>query len=157
MKTTRESAREESHRKLAQVLQELLEKNYDAEKEYKAAMKRAENPRLKEFFKKQAVRKNHFATEIDKILHVLNEHPESGESAMGMLHRTWLNLRSSIGKKTDKVLLEQCLRGEKNSVEEYENILRKNKFSASIEAILRKNLAEMRETLSMIKSIEVFH
>ncbi len=157
MKTTRESAREESHKKLTHGLQELLEKNYDAEKDYRTARERAENSSLKDFFKKQAVRKNHFATEIDKQLHTLNERPKESGSAMGTLHRTWINLRSTIGKDTDKVLLEECLRGEKNSVEEYENVLRKNRYPAKIEDVLRRHLNEMRATLSEIKSMEDLH
>ena len=157
MKTTRESAREESHKKVTHSLQELLEKNYDAEKDYRTARERAENNSLKEFFKKQAVRRNHFATEIDRQLHSLNERPKESGSAMSTIHRTWFNLRSSIGKDTDKVLLEECLRGEKNSVEEYEKKLRKNKFPANIEDALRQHLTEMRATLAEIKSIEDFH
>jgi uncharacterized protein (TIGR02284 family) len=156
MKTTRESAREESHKKIAHSLQELLEKNYDTEKDYRTARERAENNSLKEFFKKQAVRKNHYATEIDRQLHSLNERPKESGSALGTIHRTWINLRSSIGKNTDEILLEECLRGEKNSVEEYEKELRKNKFPASIEEVLRHHLTEMRATLSEIKSLENF-
>lgn len=156
MKTTRESAREESHEKMSHDLQELLEKNYDAEKDYKTAWERAEHKSLKEFFKKQAVRRNHFATEIDKQLHLLNEDPKESGSAMGRLHRTWINLKSSIGSDTDKMLLEECLRGEKNSVEEYEKKLRKHRYPAKIEEILRKHVSEMRSTLAEIKTMNDF-
>lgn len=154
MKTTRESAREESHKKITHDLQELLEKNYDAEKDYKAVRERAESKSLKEFCKKQAVRKNHFATEIDKQLHSLNVRPKNSGSALGILNRTWINLKSSMGKDSDQVLLEECLRGEKNSVEEYEKKMKKEKYPAGIEEILQKHIAEMRTTISEIKSIE---
>ena len=154
MKTTRESAREENHQKLTHGLQELLEKNYDAEKDYKSARERAKHPSLKEFFKKQAVKKNHFATEIDHQLHAINEHPRDSGSTIGELNRTWINLKSSIGKDTDKGLLEECRRGEKNSVEEYENRLRKNKFPAKVEQVLRRHLVEMRESISEMRSME---
>ncbi len=154
MKTTRESAREESHKKLTHGLQELLEKNYDAEKDYKTARERAKNAAMKEFFKKQAVKKNHFATEIDNLLHSLNVHPKDSGSAIGELNRTWINLKSSIGKDTDKTLLEACLRGEKNSVEEYENKLRKNKFSARTEEVLRRHLTEMRESIAEMRTMQ---
>ncbi|MEG9326706.1 conserved hypothetical protein [Salinimicrobium catena] len=157
MKTTRESAREESHVKLAHSLQVLLEKNYDAEKDYRTSLERAENPTLKEFFKKQVVQKNHFATEIDKLLHSFNEHPKDKGSVMGSLHRTWINLKSSIGKDTDKMLLEECLRGEKNSVDEYEEKLRKNRFPARVEDVLRNQLSEMRNTMASIKSMKDLH
>jgi uncharacterized protein (TIGR02284 family) len=154
MKTTRESAREESHKKVAHGLQELLEKNYDAEKDYKTARERAKDPALKEFFKKQAVRKNHFATEIDKQLHSLNERPKDSGSTIGDLNRTWINLKSSMGKDTDKALLGECLRGEKNGVEEYENKIRKSNFPARIEEVLRSHLTQMRTSIYDMKSME---
>ncbi|MHA6280469.1 ferritin-like domain-containing protein [Salinimicrobium sp. CAU 1759] len=154
MKTTRESAREESHKKVSQGLQELLEKNYDMEKDYRTARERAKDPALKDFFKKQAVKKNHFATEIDKQLHSLNEHPKDPGSTVAGLNRTWINLKSSLGKDTDKSLIEECLRGEKNSVEEYENKLRKNNFPPRIGEVLRKHLTEIRASISELKTIK---
>lgn len=47
MKTTNEKAKENNHDNLVDNLQELLEKNFDAEKGFTKAMKDAENPRLK--------------------------------------------------------------------------------------------------------------
>lgn len=154
MKTTRESAREASHKEMVDGLQELLEKNYDAEKEYKNAREQAENPVLKEFFKKQAVRKNHFATEIDRYIHSLNAEPKEKGTPMGALHRTWVNLRSMFDKDSDQVLLKECHRGEKNSIEEYESTMKKTRFTSSIEQMLRTHISEMRGTLSEIKDME---
>ncbi|MCH4823090.1 PA2169 family four-helix-bundle protein [Gramella lutea] len=89
MKTTRESAREASHKNLFHVLSDLLEKNYDAEKGYKKALQHTENPDLKSFLKKQAVQRNHFATELDKQIHLLNEHPKEkvSGSTLASIHR----------------------------------------------------------------------
>lgn len=157
MKTTRESAREEGHKTVAQGLQELLQKNYDAEKDYRKARERAKNGSLKEFFKKQAVRRNHFATEIDKLLHSLNEHPKEKGTTLGGLHRTWINFRSSIEKDKDKVLLEESLRGEENSVEEYENKIHKTNFPAQIKEVLQNHVSEMRTTISEIESMKGLH
>ena len=154
MKTTRESAREESHKKLTHHLQYLLEKNYDAEKDFKSAREHVENPALKEFFKKQAVLKNHFATEIDKQIHSLNEHPKDSGSKKEELKRTWINFKSSIEKDTDESLLEACIRGEKNRVEEYESKLRKSNFPAKMEEVLRSQLVKMRESISKMKMMK---
>lgn len=54
MKTTRELAREDNQKQLVGNLQELLVKNYDANKGFKKAVKEAGDPELKEFFKVQA-------------------------------------------------------------------------------------------------------
>ncbi|MFD2518624.1 ferritin-like domain-containing protein [Salinimicrobium flavum] len=154
MKTTRESVHEDSHKKLVNALQELLEKNYDSEKAYKTAMERTENAHLKNFFKTQAAKKNHNATQIDRHIHSLNEKPKESGSALGTIHRTWINLRSSIGGNKDKVLLEECMRGEKNSIREYEEKLKKNRFPNKIEGELHEHLEEMRTTHTSVKSID---
>ena len=154
MKTTRESAKEKSHKQLVHYLQELLEKNYDATKDYKVAVERAENHDLKRFLKKQVVRREHYATEIDKIIHSLNEHPKESGTLSGSLHRTWINLRGSIEKDTDKALLEQCRQGEKNSIEDYEDKLAKYMFPPHIKEILLNQIKEMKVTLETVKSMD---
>ncbi|WP_029036102.1 ferritin-like domain-containing protein [Salinimicrobium xinjiangense] len=154
MKTTREAAREENHKDITHSLQDLLEKNYETEKIYRTASDRAENTSLKDFFKKQAVSKNHFATEIDKQLHALNERPKEPDSTMGGVKKTWINLKTSMGKNADEVLLKECLSGEKNSAEEYEDELKKVNFPANIDEMLNSHLAEIRSTITQIRSLE---
>lgn len=154
MKTTRESAKERSHDQVVHCLQVLLEKNYDAAKDYKIAVERAENHDLKQFLKKQVVRRDHYTTELDKLIHSLNAKPKEKGSLTGSLHRTWLNLKSSIGKDTDQTLLKECLQGEKQSIEEYEDKLSKHKNPPHIEEVLQRQLKEMRSTYENVKSME---
>ena len=73
MKTTLEEAKENSHEDIVNHLQQLLEKNYDAEAGYKKAMTDADSSQLKNFLKQQAVLRNRFATELDKEIRDLNE------------------------------------------------------------------------------------
>lgn len=154
MKTTREAAKEESHKTLAHNLQELLEKNYDAEKGYKKAMEHTKNHNLKEFLKKQAARRNHFATELDQHLHELNEHPKTRTSALGDIHRAWIDFKSSLSRHTDESILEECIRGEKASAKEYEEKLKKYKFPAQLEEMLQHQVSEIKASLSRVKSME---
>lgn len=154
MKTTRESAKERSHEQIVHCLQELLEKNYDAEKDYKIAVERAENHDLKQFLMKQVVRRDHYATELDNLIHSLNEHPKEKGTMSGSLHRTWLNLKSSFGKNTDETLLKECMQGEKNSIEDYEEKLAKHKVPPHIEEVLQKQLNEMKDTFSSVSSMK---
>ena len=69
MKTTLEEAKENSHEDIVNHLQQLLEKNYDAEAGYKKAMTDADSSQLKTFLKQQAVLRNRFATELDKEIY----------------------------------------------------------------------------------------
>lgn len=154
MKTTREAAREESHLKLVHHLQDLLEKNYDAEKGYKKAMADADNRHLKKFLQKQAVRRNHFATEIDKQLHILNEHPKEKSSTLSNLHRAWIDIRTNFSRKDDESVLEECIRGEKATLHDYEEKLKHNIYPPDIEALLKHQRNEIKATLSRVTTLE---
>lgn len=153
MKTTRESVRESNHRRVVKCLQELLQKNYEAEKDYKKAMENADEEVLKDFCKKGRVRHNHYATEIDNFLHDLNEHPAGPEDHLD-LGKAWTNFKTSIGKHRDDALLEECLYGEKAAAKDYREKLKKNRFPAQIEEALEKQLKEIEDLLADVKSIE---
>ncbi|WP_416443509.1 PA2169 family four-helix-bundle protein [Leeuwenhoekiella sp. A16] len=154
MKTTLEEAKERNHDEIVSDLQELLEKNYDAEKGFKKAIEDAKNPNLKAYLKNQAFTRNRFATEIDKILHDLNEHPKESGSTAGTLHRTWIDIKTAVTGHSDESILEECIRGDKASVEEYEEKLKDNRFTPEIASVLQKQLADIRQTLSTTKSLE---
>ena len=154
METTRESAKQESHNQLVNNLQELLEKNYDAEKGYKKALVDTKDENLRRFLKRQIVQRNHFATELDKIIRSLNEKPKEKGSATGDLHRTWMNIKTMLSANKNEALLEECIRGEKASKKEYEEKLKKYKFPPSISEILKRQLSEITTTVDQIKKLE---
>lgn len=154
MKTTRESAKEASQKERIEHLQELLEKNYDAEKGYKKVLEQADSNNLKRFLKEQAVIRNRFATEIHTVIRSLNAEPKEKGSATGDLHRTWIDLKTMFTKNDDEAVLEECLRGEKASLKEYEKKLEETVFMPETKAMLEKHLKEIRTTLSEIQHLE---
>lgn len=154
MKTTRESAKQESHNELVNHLQELLEKNYDAEKGYKRALVDTKDEHLRRFLKKQIVQRNHFATELDKMIRSLNERPIEKGSAAGDFHRTWMNIKTMLSANKNEALLEECIRGEKASKKEYEEKLKKYKFPLTISETLKRQLSEISTTVETIKKME---
>ncbi len=156
MKTTRESAREASHKNLTHILSDLLEKNNDAEKGFKKALEHTNNPSLKNFLKQQALQRNHFATELDKLMHEINEHPRDHTkgSTLGSIHRLWIDVKSSWSKKDDESILEECLRGEKASLKEYEEKLSSNILRPEVKKLLEEHRAKIQKTVNQIKIME---
>ena len=154
MKTTHEKAKEHNHEKLVDNLQELLEKNYDAEKGFTKAMKDAKNNNLKKFLQQQALQRNRFATELDQQIRNLNETPKESGSFTGDLHRTWIDIKSAVAGNTDEAVLEECIRGEKASWNEYEEKLKENNFPPTISNVLQKQASEIHTTLNSVKTLE---
>lgn len=154
MKTTKENVEREIHKEVVNNLQDLLEKNYDAEKGFTKAMKDAKNQNLKHFLMKQAAQRDRFATELTQELRNLNEEPRESGSITGDLHRTWIDIKSTVVGNEDEAVLEECIRGEKASAEEYEDKLNKFTFPTQISNILQKQSKEIHQTLSQVKRLE---
>ncbi|TVZ28384.1 uncharacterized protein (TIGR02284 family) [Gillisia sp. Hel_I_86] len=155
MRTTREEAKVELHDEVVNKLKQLLEKNYDAEKGFKKAFEDTEHPSLRKFFKQQVVMRNRFKTEIEKELHDLNAHPKINEgTATGKLHRVWIDIKTAMSKNDEEAVLEECIRGEKASVREYEEKLKKAHFSPKVKSMLTNQLNEIRNTVSTVKKLE---
>lgn len=154
MKTSLEEAKEQTHKDTVNVLQGILEKNYDAEKGYKKAMQDAKNPALKGFLQKQAAQRSHFATAIDKELRDLGETPKESGSVTGSLHRAWIDIKSSVSGNDDEAVLEEVIRGEKASVDEYEDVMNNNTLAPQINSVLQTQLRDIQGTLNRVKTLE---
>ena len=154
MKTTLEEAKQRTHKDTVNVLQSILEKNYDAEKGYTKAMTDAKTPALKGFLKQQAAQRSRFATSIDQQLRQLNETPKESGSTTGTLHRAWIDIKSSLTGNDDEAVLNEVIRGEKASVEEYQEVLKNNTLSPEITHELQSQLGDIQGTLNKVKRLE---
>ena len=154
MKTTKENADQKIHNEITDNLQDLLEKNYDAEKGFTKAMQNAKNLRLKDFLQKQAAQRSRFATELTQELRNLNEEPKESGSVTGDLHRTWIDIKTAVVGNEDEAVLEECIRGEKASADEYQEKLQKYNFPPQVTNVLQKQSSEIHQTLSRVKRLE---
>lgn len=154
MKTTLEETREKKQKETVNVLQNIIEKNYDAEKGYAKAMQDAKSPTLKAFLKKQAAQRSRFATEIDKELRRLGVDPKEKGSVAGTLHRAWIDIKSSLAGNEDEAVLEEVIRGEKASVDEYQDVLKKHTLDPKINTMLKKQMGDIQNTLNKVKRLE---
>lgn len=154
METTKEKVDQNIHKEIVNNLQDLLEKNYDAEKGFTKAMKDAKNQNLKRFLQQQAAQRNRFVTELDQQIRSMNEQPKESGSLTGDLHRTWIDIKSSVAGNTDEAVLEECIRGEKASWKEYEEKLQNKNFPSNISGMLQNQATEIHNTLNRVKTLE---
>lgn len=139
----------------ADKLNELLEKNYDAERGYANAAEATEHVELKRWLGEQGKRRTKFAAEISGEIKNLGIEPETDGSVKGDLHREWMNLKAALGD-TEEAVLEECIRGEKASVEQYNEVLEEEKehLAPTTTEILRRHRDEIKAMLNEVKSLE---
>jgi uncharacterized protein (TIGR02284 family) len=154
METTRETAQKINHKETVKGLQDLLKINYDSREGFKEVMLKSENPALTNYLKGRAALHSAFSTELSNVLLSLNATPAKKGTASGVIHRTWIDVKTVVTGRYAETLLEECLRGEKAIVDEYKEALTGKNFAPDIEMLLNNQLSYIASTLSEVKTLE---
>jgi uncharacterized protein (TIGR02284 family) len=154
METTREGAKKIAHDSTVQALNQLLEKNYDAENGYKNALIETKSAQLKSYFTKQAARRSQNANELYKAIRNLNATPVEKGSTTAAIHKTWLDLKTAIIGKNDEDILQECIRADIAAVNEYKKVIDHPEYLFDSRGIIRKQLHSLQKTLNTIKKME---
>ena len=108
--------------KVVSLLNDLITKNYDAEKGYKEAAEKIEHSSLKSYFTDQAQNRYDFGHQIKALISKYGGEPEKGTSIAGDLHRTWIAIRDAF-TSGDHAIYAEAVRGEEAFSAEYGEML----------------------------------
>ncbi|MCL7764416.1 PA2169 family four-helix-bundle protein [Polaribacter sp. Z014] len=137
--------------KISNKLNELLEKNYDAEKGYLNAAENVDSPKLKIFFKKRASERSQFAKELRTEILSYGQIPEDNGTLKGAAHRNWMTLKSLFSSNDEEAILEEAIRGERTSLEEYTEILDKeNEFAPSTRKMIEMQKQKIQGAVNLL-------
>ncbi|MFL1896397.1 PA2169 family four-helix-bundle protein [Aquimarina sp. 2-A2] len=144
---------------ITELINDLIEKNYDANKGYLKAAEKVTSSNLAMYFRDNAANRLKFAEELKAELHKYADHDKIKDSgsATGSLHRAWMDLKSAFSSNNDEEILEECIRGDKASLEEYEESLEKySELPSRFRTLIQEQITNVRTTLNRIKSLEDF-
>lgn len=141
-------------KEISNQLNELLIKNYDAEKGYIKAMKDVDNFNVKKFFKTIAEERSRFARELRTEILTYGEIPEDSGSFKGTLHRNWMNLKATFSSNNEETILDEALRGEKASLEEYNELLNNKAIPSRLTQMLRAHRNAIEAAINSVKLYE---
>nr|WP_203295577.1 PA2169 family four-helix-bundle protein [Luteirhabdus pelagi] len=139
---------------MSKKLNELLEKNYDAEKGYKKAAEVVENDKLKQFFNQQAQNRYDFGHELKSEIRNYGESPDKGGSATGSLHRTWMDIKSTFTSNDEEAILEEVKKGEKAAAEEYQEVINDTTLPPTTQQLLAKQKNSVEDAIQGAKNFE---
>ncbi|AUC83866.1 hypothetical protein CW731_00550 [Polaribacter sp. ALD11] len=141
-------------KEVGKKLNALLEKTYDAEKGFKKAAENIENESLKRYFTKKAEERYTFGHDLKKEISSFNQEIDKGGSVAGTVHRAWMDVKSLFSLDDEESMLEEAIRGEKASVEEYNDVLKEIDLPSSTKNILEAQKKTIENGLYNIKSLE---
>ncbi len=139
-----------------QKLNELIEKNYDAEAGYKKAAELVENNQLKQFFTNQAKARYDFGHALKDEIKMVGGEVKKGTSFTGDAHRTWMSIKDTFSANDSKAMLEEVIRGEEASVEEYQEILQKQTLAPTTQELLQKQVTSVQSALADARSLDAW-
>ena len=135
------------------LLNELVETLKDGQKGYADAMTDVEDTNLKETFKKYAVQRAGFITEIEDQMFKLDLKPDEDSSITGTIHRAWIDLKSALTSKDNKAVLNECERGEDYAKKAYQTALKAQDLPANVKSVIEKQYQGVTEAHDKIKSL----
>ncbi|RZK59798.1 MAG: PA2169 family four-helix-bundle protein [Pedobacter sp.] len=127
----------------------------DGKEGYEAAAEAIEKPALKAEFLKFAAQRAVYAQELKA--HIL-KHGDVSENEnggiLGVLHRTWIDIKQALSSKEEEAILGAIETGENAALAKYDQALEDHAHHADHLALLK----EQRDgILSALKEIEVLH
>jgi uncharacterized protein (TIGR02284 family) len=107
------------------LLNELIETSKDGEKGYTKAAEEIADPQIKSVLLEGANRCRTGARELQERVRALGGEPETTGSALGAMHRGWIDVKTAVASRDTKSILEECERGEDYAKARYAEALRK--------------------------------
>lgn len=135
---------------ISKRLNELLEKNYDAEKGYLNAADNVKSLKLKTFFKNRASERSEFAKNLRTEILSYGQIPEDDGSFKGTIHRNWMSLKYLFSSNDEEAILEEAIRGEKASYNEYCEILKEDGFAPSTKRMLENQKQQIQAAINSL-------
>jgi uncharacterized protein (TIGR02284 family) len=143
-----------THEHTINVLNDLLQKNMDAHQGYQKAGEDVEHTSLEAYLRDKSAQRQRFANQIKSEIVSLGGEPKPQTTLKGSLHHAWMDLKSALASNTDKAVFEECVRGERVCVEDYEEKLSEHDLLPSARTLLLNQRNQVVEDLEQAKTLE---
>ncbi|GLR16941.1 ferritin-like domain-containing protein [Portibacter lacus] len=140
--------------KIIDGLNDLLAKNYDAEKGFKKAAEETNNQVLAALYRGKASQRYNFGHQIKDILREMEGEIDKGTSTMGDLHRAWINFKTFFAVDKEEAILEEIENGEEASLKDYNEFLENSELPDSIRRIITAQRNSVLHTLRRVDELE---
>jgi uncharacterized protein (TIGR02284 family) len=135
-------------RPVVKALNRLVEACTDAEKGYANAAANVRDPAMKTLFLRRAQQRMDFVVELQRTISTLGAGPENEGTIRGTLHRGVTEARLALEGRSDRIVIEECLRGEKNAQGVYEKALGAVGDDAHLRSLVTHQLGFVNEAIT---------
>ena len=138
------------------VLNSLIETCKDGEKGFKTAAEGVTNGDLATLFLNYAEQRGSFAAELQAEVRRIGGDPENGGSAIGAVHRGWIDIKAAVAGKDEGAVVSEAERGEDHAVRAYRQALEKS-LPTAIQTIVENQYIHVRDAHDHVRALERLH
>ena len=129
----------------------------DGKQGYESAAETTDSTELKAIFRKIALERAEYATELKAHIKVHGGNADDNESGgvLGAVHRTWIDIKQAFAGNDNKAILDSIVTGEKAALEKYDADIADYTDHADHLALLKKQRDGIQNDLNQIQSLLV--
>jgi len=136
-------------------LNELIAIAADGREGYDNAAENIEDTTAKNLFRKYAQERASYVSQLQQEIISLEGQPKDSDGDVkGLLHRTWLTIKSTFAGGSKSAIVKGCITGEESAIDSYKDVLSKDYIKGSTRDLLNHHLRGIENALSSIKAIE---
>ena len=149
----------ESNKEIISDLNSLVTILNDGKKGYESAAETTDSLELKAVFGKYALERAAYAAELKAHIktHGGNEDDNETGGVLGVVHRTWIDIKQAFAGNDNKAILDAIITGEKAAIEKYDGYIADYTDHADHLALLKKQRDSIQQDLTQIESLKVQH
>jgi uncharacterized protein (TIGR02284 family) len=142
------------NQKEIKVLNDLVAKSYDAEKGYQEAREQVDDTRLMNLFQDLSRQRYDFGHELKSMIERLGGEVDKGSTIASELHRAFMDIKAKTSNNTEKLILEEVVRGEENAISNYESALEELERGSDSYAIVESQLSKIKSMENRMEALE---
>jgi uncharacterized protein (TIGR02284 family) len=142
------------------ALNACIETCTDGEKGYASAAADVREPKLKDFLQQKSRQRAEFVVALQQAAQQLRAVPENEGTAKGAIHRGWVGVRKAVEGRSDRLILEECQRGEQAALRAYQAALKHaplKTLSPQLRGLLQTQYSAIQSALDELRGQLALH
>jgi len=129
----------------------------DGKQGYESAAETTDSLELKAIFRKDALERAAYATELKAHIKVHGGNADDSDNGgvLGAVHRTWIDIKQAFAGNENKAILDSIITGEKAAIEKYDAYIADYTDHADHLTLLKKQRDGIQEDLNQIQSLKL--
>jgi uncharacterized protein (TIGR02284 family) len=127
----------------------------DAKKGYFSASEKIRDEVLSILFEKLGYQRGKYSSELKNIVSRLNVPSSIDQFTLSLLHRTWMDLKTTFKFGKKETIIHACIHGEETAIKNYTKAIEQIDEQNELREILERQLSEMNCVLNTIKEYSV--